>query len=351
VNINCLNISSENGFEPQKFNSYSNISSTSSDGSTYIDYIYKYCGKERDEETGLYYYGARYYAAWLCRFVSVDPLNEKYPELSAYQYASNRPITMIDLDGLEAFPNPFDQVIQGVKGMWDEAMNYMGLTPAKELNNQKALEKQQSNYNKQGYTVAINNKTQDISIFKSELALSKDKVSTRTSMNYELTESVFQINPSGNIADIYIRKTGIIETYDKSGKLTNISKTELGYEYSTPDNIDNMKAQYTDNDPIVQGLSYLNNPDDGNFYNINREKLFSQDFGLPGISNWDIFESNSVNLFRFLAILVKKETLGVENYVKPDISNTTILNIDLKNADKAKESFEKLSKQLPVREM
>jgi putative chitinase len=33
--------------------------------------------------------------------VSVDPLNEKYPELSAYQYASNRPITGIDLDGLE----------------------------------------------------------------------------------------------------------------------------------------------------------------------------------------------------------------------------------------------------------
>jgi hypothetical protein len=31
----------------------------------------------------------------------VDTLNEKYPELSAYQYASNRPITMIDLDGLE----------------------------------------------------------------------------------------------------------------------------------------------------------------------------------------------------------------------------------------------------------
>ena len=35
--------------------------------------------------------------------MSVDPLNEKYPELSAYQYASNRPIVAIDLDGLEAY--------------------------------------------------------------------------------------------------------------------------------------------------------------------------------------------------------------------------------------------------------
>ncbi len=62
---------------------------------------YKYCGKERDEETGLYYYGMRYYAAWICRFVSVDPLQFKYPHYTPYQYAGNRPITMIDLDGTE----------------------------------------------------------------------------------------------------------------------------------------------------------------------------------------------------------------------------------------------------------
>ena len=62
---------------------------------------YRYCGKERDEETGLYYYGMRYYAAWICRFVSVDSLQFKYPELTPFQYSSNNPITMIDLDGLE----------------------------------------------------------------------------------------------------------------------------------------------------------------------------------------------------------------------------------------------------------
>jgi RHS repeat-associated protein len=62
---------------------------------------YKYCGKERDEETGLYYYGMRYYAAWLCRFVSVDPLQFKYPYYTPYQYAGNKPITFIDLDGGE----------------------------------------------------------------------------------------------------------------------------------------------------------------------------------------------------------------------------------------------------------
>ncbi len=62
---------------------------------------YKYVGKERDEETGLYYYGARYYAAWIARFVSVDPLQFEYPHYTPYQYAGNKPVTYIDLDGLE----------------------------------------------------------------------------------------------------------------------------------------------------------------------------------------------------------------------------------------------------------
>ena len=67
---------------------------------------YKYVGKERDEETGLYYYGFRYYAAWLCRFVSVDPLQFEYPHYTPFQYAGNIPISYIDLDGLEEYdPN------------------------------------------------------------------------------------------------------------------------------------------------------------------------------------------------------------------------------------------------------
>ena len=62
---------------------------------------YRYVGKERDESTGLDYYGARYYGAWLCRFASVDSLKDEYPFYSVYQYAGNKPISFIDLDGLE----------------------------------------------------------------------------------------------------------------------------------------------------------------------------------------------------------------------------------------------------------
>jgi RHS repeat-associated protein len=42
-----------------------------------------------------------HYAAWLCRFINVDPLQFKYPYYTPFQYAGNKPITYIDLDGGE----------------------------------------------------------------------------------------------------------------------------------------------------------------------------------------------------------------------------------------------------------
>ncbi len=65
---------------------------------------YRYSGKERDEETGLYYYGARYYASWLGRWISVDPAiisENKYGciDNSPYSFVDNRPIIAVDPNG------------------------------------------------------------------------------------------------------------------------------------------------------------------------------------------------------------------------------------------------------------
>ncbi len=62
---------------------------------------YKFNGKELDEETGLYYYHARYYDPRLSVWMSVDPLAEKYPNVSSYVYVENNPIVYIDPDGRE----------------------------------------------------------------------------------------------------------------------------------------------------------------------------------------------------------------------------------------------------------
>ena len=69
---------------------------------------YRYTGKEKDAESGLYYYGARYYAAWTCRFISVDPLAHKFNYLTPYNYAGNRPIDSLDIDGLQGNNNGDD---------------------------------------------------------------------------------------------------------------------------------------------------------------------------------------------------------------------------------------------------
>jgi len=42
---------------------------------------YRYTGKEKDDATGLYYYGARYYASWLGRWLSADPLFRENPSV------------------------------------------------------------------------------------------------------------------------------------------------------------------------------------------------------------------------------------------------------------------------------
>ena len=60
---------------------------------------YLFNAKEFDEETGLYYYGARYYDPRLSLWISTDALKEKTPNISPYVYTENSPITYIDPDG------------------------------------------------------------------------------------------------------------------------------------------------------------------------------------------------------------------------------------------------------------
>jgi RHS repeat-associated protein len=64
---------------------------------------YKFNAKELDEETGLYYYGARYYDPRTSVWISVDPLAEKKPWMSPYVYCSGNPVNRIDPDGRDDY--------------------------------------------------------------------------------------------------------------------------------------------------------------------------------------------------------------------------------------------------------
>jgi RHS repeat-associated protein len=69
------------------------------------DYRFGFNGKENDNEVkgngNQQDYGMRIYDPRLGRFLSVDPLTGKFAMLTPYQFASNRPIDGIDMDGLE----------------------------------------------------------------------------------------------------------------------------------------------------------------------------------------------------------------------------------------------------------
>jgi len=68
-------------------------------------YRFGFNGKENTDEWNgegnIYDYGFRIYNPRICKFLSVDPLSQSYPWYTPYQFAGNKPIIAIDLDGLE----------------------------------------------------------------------------------------------------------------------------------------------------------------------------------------------------------------------------------------------------------
>jgi len=54
-------------------------------------------------ETGYGYFGARYYDSGLSIWLSVDPMSDKYPNMSPYNYCANNPVRFKDPSGLDYY--------------------------------------------------------------------------------------------------------------------------------------------------------------------------------------------------------------------------------------------------------
>jgi RHS repeat-associated protein len=68
-----------------------------------LDNKHQYNGKEWNDDFGLnwYAYGARWYDQATGRFTSIDPISDKFPHVSTFNYAENEPVGSIDLHGLQ----------------------------------------------------------------------------------------------------------------------------------------------------------------------------------------------------------------------------------------------------------
>ena len=90
---------------------------------------YLFNAKEFDEETGMYYYGARYYDPRLSLWISTDPLQEKYPHINSYCYTANNPILFVDPDG-KAIIKGAVAAFKYAKRVWNVYKKTGKLTPS-----------------------------------------------------------------------------------------------------------------------------------------------------------------------------------------------------------------------------
>ena len=83
---------------------------------------YTFSGKEKDAETGYSYFGARYYDSDISVWLSVDPLSDKYPSMSAYMYTAGNPVMLVDPDGMR-FKDAFGHRVR-IKAKKDGTLEY-----------------------------------------------------------------------------------------------------------------------------------------------------------------------------------------------------------------------------------
>jgi RHS repeat-associated protein len=141
-------------------------------------YNYKYNGKEYQDELGLnmYDYGARNYDPALGRWMNMDPLAEKYVNISTYGYCLNNPIIFVDPNGKEVVAhdkdaqdlilNALTELLGANHGFSFNKKGVMKHSGSKEHRNDK------KNYSKEqmsifeGFTEIMSNKEYTIDVFK-----------------------------------------------------------------------------------------------------------------------------------------------------------------------------------------
>jgi len=84
------------------------------------DGTFTFSAKERDSETGLSYFGSRYYSSDLSFWLSVDPMAAKYASLSPYVYCADNPVKLVDPDG-DSLINPYKEAYDYFSKQYSEA--------------------------------------------------------------------------------------------------------------------------------------------------------------------------------------------------------------------------------------
>ena len=215
-------------------------------------WFFPFTGKERDEETGYGYFGARYMDHELMTmWLSVDPMADKYPSISPYAYCAWNPVRLVDPDGREIDEWQFDvltgEMIKTGTGGGNAHqtitfINADGTTTVKEYEGNTVLLDYYNEGGWIGYKLQIGNIPQlSQSTCVDGLTLSKLDVPDGVDWAMEIGSVFFEGASAAGYVPRGIESAGqYIESYANeyrrkynrpNGKLTNAKISELTNEY------------------------------------------------------------------------------------------------------------------------
>ena len=174
---------------------------------------FTFSAKEKDVETGLSYFGSRYYSSDLSIWLSVDPQASKYPSLSPYVYCKNSPIVLFDPDGEDAVYIAFpDYKITVGKKQY----KHLGHAGVLLIDNKTGLTKyyEYGRYDKEG-----KGKVRKITI--SNVTIGEDGKPTQESLNKVLKQISNKAGQKGKIEGAYVESDKFKEMDDYAKQRLN----------------------------------------------------------------------------------------------------------------------------------
>jgi len=206
---------------------------------------YTFSGKEKDVETGYSYFGARYYDSGLSIWLSVDPMSDKYPNLTPYAYCANNPVILVDPDG--RIIRPYNEVSKTYM------MNYL----SKQFGNDNKLfyfnKYNELKINRREYSRYMKTASNEQKILLKGLkeAIKSDKTLivfiNKNSDKFAVTENQSHYNEQGDLREQFL---DFNVTIGSSGITLKYSKANYYYLFM---NDEAAKSDYCEAEPRIIG--------------------------------------------------------------------------------------------------
>jgi RHS repeat-associated protein len=177
---------------------------------------YRYTAKERDEESGFNYHGARYYAPWLGSWTSADPIGLQ-DGVNVFAYCGNNPVCLFDSTGFQGEPQPQEErPIEQLMHDWiDEQI----------LKNQQRIESKKEKYTQKNWKFTDKDsadqtkRIEELKALKDKLAEALPSIEADNTTSDSITEGRKQLLTLANII------------YNEAGASNEKAKEAIAYAW------------------------------------------------------------------------------------------------------------------------